>query len=80
MNMISKALASTFTHPLRSTAMLVSITALFSATAIAGNDNPTETLQTRAGDFTFETDFLHGIPTQESSAKLFELMDYQRAS
>ncbi|MEZ8256451.1 DUF1214 domain-containing protein [Vibrio cyclitrophicus] len=80
MNILSKAIAGTLTCPLRSTAMLVSVTALFSATAIAGNDNPTETLQTRAGDFTFETDFLHGIPTQESSAKLFELMDYQRAS
>ncbi|MCZ8488746.1 hypothetical protein O9992_20845 [Vibrio lentus] len=30
---------------------------MFSATAIAGNGDTTETIQTRAGDFTFETDF-----------------------
>ncbi|MFA0482084.1 DUF1254 domain-containing protein, partial [Vibrio splendidus] len=55
MNMISKAFVGSFTCPLRSAAMLVSVTALFAATAIAGNGDATETIQTRAGDFTFET-------------------------
>lgn len=51
-----------------------------SHSALAQDLGATETIQTRAGDFTFENTFLTGIPTQESSQQLFELMDFQRAS
>lgn len=54
--------------------------AAISTSAFAGQSGPTETINTRAGEFTFENSFLHGIPTHESSDRLFELMDFQRAS
>ncbi|MCZ8485088.1 hypothetical protein O9993_01335 [Vibrio lentus] len=59
--------------------MLVSLTALFSATAIAGNGDTTETIQTRAGDLLSKTDF-HGIPTQELSVNCLNLLIIERSA
>ena len=47
--------------------------AALAGTVLAQSIVKTETLHTRAGDFAFETSVLHGIPTQESSEKLFNL-------
>lgn len=60
-------------------ASILAVTSL-SGIAFAQNSEPTQTITTRSGEFTFENSFLHGIPTQESSERLFELIDYQRAS
>lgn len=38
-----------------------------------------ETLETRSGQLTFENGFEHGVPTTETSQKLFDEQDYQRA-
>ncbi|EHN70707.1 DUF1214 domain-containing protein [Aliivibrio fischeri] len=38
-----------------------------------------ETLETRSGQLTFENGFEHGVPTNETSQKLFDELDYQRA-
>jgi len=38
-----------------------------------------ETLDTRMGQLTFENAFLHGVPTHETSKRLFNELDFQRA-
>ena len=36
--------------------------------------------ETRIGELTFTHDFINGIPTEETTTKLFEELDFQRAT
>ncbi|KIF52282.1 DUF1214 domain-containing protein [Vibrio owensii] len=56
------------------------IFAALTSGAYADNNIKIENMHTRSGDFAFETSVLNGIPTEESSKKLFNLMDFQRAT
>lgn len=56
------------------------IFAALTSSAYADNNIKIENMHTRSGDFAFETSVLNGIPTEESSKKLFNLMDFQRAT
>ena len=56
--------------------------ALVMAASMSINDaSATEyqTIDTRVGELTFENSFEHGIPTQDTSKKLFDAIDFQRA-
>ncbi len=37
------------------------------------------TIDTRVGKLSFTHDFINGTPTKETSEKIFEVMDFQRA-
>ena len=39
-----------------------------------------ETIETRIGKLTFENSFEHGIPTAETAERIFDQIDFQRAS
>ncbi len=51
-----------------------------SATISKKNGRVYQTIDTRIGKLTFENDYLVGIPTKESSEKLFDAIDFQRAT
>jgi len=53
--------------------------ALIIATATTAVSAP-ETVKTRIGDLQFTHDFASGYPTNETIAKLFDEIDFQRAS
>jgi len=54
--------------------------AVFASTAAAEEgDRIYQTLDTRIGKLVFENDYLVGIPTEDSSDKIFDAIDFQRA-
>lgn len=47
---------------------------------IPDNGRKYQTLETRIGELTFENDYLVGIPTEKTRDKIFDEIDFQRAS
>jgi len=47
---------------------------------VSENDRTYQKLDTRIGELVFENDYLVGIPTEESRLKIFDEIDFQRAS
>jgi hypothetical protein len=47
---------------------------------LSDNDRKYQTLNTRIGELVFENDYLVGVPTEETRDKIFDAIDFQRAS
>lgn len=47
--------------------------------SFSDNGRQYQTMETRIGELTFENDYLVGIPTQSTSEKIFDEIDFQRA-